>query len=66
MTTNPAQDQSNTKAAINKQILELKKKIQLSGNLRPHCNQSKYFKERLHLLFDRFCIDAFELKRILL
>lgn len=30
MATNPVQDQA-TKAAINKQILEIKKKIQLSG-----------------------------------
>lgn len=31
MGTNVAQDQTATKAAINRQILEMKKKIQLSG-----------------------------------
>lgn len=46
---NPApQEQGNAKAAINKQILEIKKKIQLSGILHSHFLRYliKYLNER--------------------
>lgn len=43
MTTTNSQQQEQTKAAINKQILELKKKIQLSGR---YCDDQIFFDER--------------------